>query len=143
MIKKIIISALLFVTAIGFSQKSPSSGNTKAGKGNIKMADNFYSCWTSSYEENDQKTNVLIYRPCKFKEWKASMFRHYVSFNKDGTCAYLQASPNDAHFEALGTWAYTKKGGDITILNEKKDMVFKFKLVKIEKDLMKITTEAR
>ena len=109
-------------------------------KANLKMAENFYGCWISSYEENDQKTNILNYRPCKFKEWKASMFRHYVDFKKDGTCTYLQASPTDAHFEAPGTWTYTKKGGDITVLNEKKELVFKFRLKKIEKDLMQITT---
>ena len=129
--KNIILTSILFLSISCFSQKQ---------KANLKLPDNFYGCWTSSYEENDQKTEILIYRPCKYKEFGASMFRHYIEFKKDGKCTYLQAAPNDAHFEAPGTWMYPKKGGLITVLNEKKELVFKFKIEHIEKNLMKITT---
>jgi hypothetical protein len=134
MIKNIIIATIFFVSANVFSQKQE----------NRKMPENFYGCWTSSYEENDQKKpELLIYRPCKYKEFKASMYRHTMVFEKSGKCTYLAFSPTDAHYEAVGTWVYAKKKDWITIVSDKNEVVFKFKIKKIGKDLMKIITPGR
>ena len=126
MIKNSIVFCLLLIAVNNSAQISKSI-----------MPDAFYNCWLASYEEDEPNTNIKIYRPCDYKEFKPSMFRQSITYEKNGVCKYLQLSPNDAHYFVEGKWIYNKKKKVVTIKDDKNKDVFKFKIKKLEKTLMK------
>jgi hypothetical protein len=98
--------------------------------------ENFFKCWKASYEENNEKTKTDIYRPCSYEKFKPRMFRLEVEFFKAGKCKYLQVGAADLHYYVEGKWTYNKKTKTITVSDDKDVITYKFKLKKINKELM-------
>lgn len=96
----------------------------------------FFKCWKASYEENNEKTKTDIYRPCSYEKFKPRMFRLEIEFFKTGKCKYLQVGAADLHYYVEGKWTYNKKTKTITVSDDKEVITYKFKLKKINKELM-------
>jgi hypothetical protein len=97
-----------------------------------------YKCWTDSREENEKGVLSKIYRPCDFKKFQSSWFRGRFEFKQNGECSWLHLAPNDAHYMIQGNWSYDK-GQQIIIIKDKSEkIIYKFKVISIATDLLKI-----
>ncbi|MCI5055193.1 MAG: hypothetical protein MRY83_03740 [Flavobacteriales bacterium] len=93
-------------------------------------------CWKHSYEE-DTGDGIKVYRPCDYKKWPASRFRHFIEFNENGTHKYLWLSPIDAHRAKEGKWSINKDLTELTLTDaEGKSQLIK--IIAFEEDLLKI-----
>ena len=136
-----LISALL-IFLISTTNNVRISGHFKdPNKGKRICIKNLYNCWTDSREEYEQGSSLRIYRPCEFKAFPLSRFRHRIEFKENGECSSLQLAPNDAHFMASANWTYDKATKMITAKDESGKIMFKAKLITLTKDLMKIERE--
>jgi hypothetical protein len=97
----------------------------------------FFKCWKASYEENNEKTKVEVYRPCSYEKFGPRMFRLEIEFFKTGTCKFLQVGATDMHYYVEGKWSYNNKTKVVTIIDDKDVMTYKFKLKKLNKEMMK------
>jgi len=97
----------------------------------------FFKCWKASYEENNEKTKVEVYRPCSYEKFGPRMFRLEIEFFKTGTCKFLQVGATDMHYYVEGKWSYNNKTKVVTIIDDKDVMTYKFKLKKLTKEMMK------
>ena len=97
----------------------------------------FFKCWKASYEENNEKTKVEVYRPCTYEKFGPRMFRLEIEFFKTGTCKFLQVGATDMHYYVEGKWSYNNKTKVVTIIDDKDVMTYKFKLKKLNKEMMK------
>ena len=112
-----------------------SKGFSQTGKAQLPA--DFYKCWASSFEEDDDAVAVTkTYRPCDYKDFKPSMFRFRMEFFKDGKCKWLQLAANDAHYFVDGVWKY--KGGLITVRDLKGEVKMKFKIKNLKYNRMNI-----
>jgi hypothetical protein len=101
------------------------------------LPNEFYTCWAASYEENKEESSEKIYRPC-LNEFKPSRFRQNISFDKNGTCKVLMVGEADAHYHVNCKWTYDKKKKTVSIGDEKNKVKMKFKIVQVNKDILKI-----
>lgn len=93
-------------------------------------------CWTDSYEEKTQDT--LIFRPCEYKKFPPSRFRFKMKLNADYTCSWYYLSPDDAHHMKEGTWNFDSDTRLLKIIDENAEKIKVYKLVKVEKDKLRI-----
>jgi len=101
------------------------------------MPEVFFKCWASSYEEDtDAVSRTKTYRPCDYKEFKPSMYRHKIEFFKTGKCKWLKLAANDAHYFVESTWTY--KRGSVIVRDDNKETVFKFKIKHLAQNRMTI-----
>jgi hypothetical protein len=97
----------------------------------------FFACWKASHEESNEKTKTDIYRSCSYSKFGPSMFRLEIEFFKDGKCKFLHVGPADDHYYVEGKWVYDGKTKIISVLDDKGNLTYKFKIKKVSKDLMK------
>jgi hypothetical protein len=97
-----------------------------------------YNCWVDSREENPAGAKNYIYRPCDFKEFAPSRYRHRIEFKPNGECSSLKLSPTDAHYMAAAKWTYDKDQKIVTVKDETDKVIFQFKIVSLTKDKMEI-----
>jgi hypothetical protein len=95
-----------------------------------------YNCWTDSREESGIETRKLIYRPCNYREFAPSRYRHRIEFKEKGEAVSLRLSPTDAHYMAPAKWSYDKEQKTVVVRDEANDTIFKFKIVELQKDLL-------
>lgn len=126
--KNIIIAIVLFISVncVATIKKTP-------------LPKEFFACWKASYEENDEKAKTEIYRPCT-NEFRPSMFRLSIEFFKDGKCKYLHAGPTDIHYFVDGKWTYNSRTKVVTVLDDKKKLAYKFKVIEANGDILKISS---
>jgi hypothetical protein len=123
--KKILSTLVVFFAAGMFAQKSSTVPSA------------LYRCWAASYEENKEDSKEKVYRPCE-NQFPPSRFRQTIHFDKNGTCKVLMVGETDIHYEADCKWSYDKKKRIVFISDDKSKVKMKFKLVKVEKDILKI-----
>jgi hypothetical protein len=102
------------------------------------LSETFYTCWAASYEEDDQKTNIKVYRQCDYKDFKPSFYRQRFIFKKDGTCQVLMLGETDAHYFLDCKWTYNKKKGLVTITDGKKKVDTRFVVMKSDAEVLKV-----
>lgn len=95
--------------------------------------DEFLKCWTYSYEESEG-TDVLLFRPCDFKEFPASRYRDRFTLYKTTEATYLQLGLADGHYTVPGTWNYNDETKLLTIKNSSGDTIYNYLVNKIESD---------
>jgi hypothetical protein len=93
------------------------------------------NCWTNSREET-KSLDTLIFRPCDYKEFPASMFREIFEFKPAGKCTYLYLAPNDQHHMVEGSWIYDEKKQTLIIKDRSGKVVYNFKVYSIKNDLL-------
>lgn len=98
----------------------------------------FFTCWKSAHEEKDEKAKTQIFRPCT-NEFRPSMFRLSIEFFADGKCKYLHAGATDAHYFVDGTWTYNKRKKIVTVFDDKKKIEYRFKVIEVKGDMLKIS----
>jgi len=128
MIKQIIITAILLITVntnIAVAKKAP-------------LPKEFFTCWKSAHEEKDEKAKTQVFRPCT-NEFRPSMFRLSIEFFADGKCKYLHAGATDAHYFVDGKWSYNKRKKIITVFDDKKKIEYRFKVIEVKGDILKIS----
>ena len=96
-----------------------------------------YKCWTYSREEATQ-SSPDIYRPCTYKIFPASRFRDRLEFETNGKCSYLYLDPVDRHHMVPGKWKYDKLKQSIIIFDSSGDIVYNFKLISIDENMLKL-----
>ena len=94
-------------------------------------------CWINSREESSQ-FSIYIFRPCDYKSFPLSRFRDRIQFEPDGECSYLYLAPNDAHHMVTGKWIYDKLKQNIEITDTYGHIAYKFKVISISKDMLKV-----
>lgn len=122
--KRIAWLLLLFINSGLFSQKN-------------NVSSSLYRCWAASYEENNEESKEKIYRPCE-KGFPPSRFRQTINFNQNGSCKVLMVGETDLHYQVECKWNYDKKKKIISIADDKKKVKMKFKLVKVDDQILKI-----
>lgn len=95
-------------------------------------------CWTHSREEDKANSEIMVYRPCDYKEFPPSRYRHKFELHKKGKCSLLDLAFNDAHSMANGTWTYDKKEQVIEIFDKDGESINKFHLIEFNKEEMKL-----
>jgi hypothetical protein len=93
--------------------------------------------WTHSYEE-DTSENYDIYRPSDYKIFPAGWFRQIFYFKDNNACDYLVLAPNDAHYMEEGIWELNEKTNTIKIMNMEYDILFRFKIIELSDNLLKL-----
>jgi len=126
--KNIVIICILFLSLSSFAQIN-------------KAPEALINCWSASYEEDKEKSDVKTYRICDYK-FPPARFRPTVKFNKDGTCQVLHLGATDMHTYVDCTWTYDKKKKRVTVVDKDKKPEMKFKIKKVEKDVLKIVQES-
>ncbi|MBA2610504.1 MAG: hypothetical protein H0U95_00940 [Bacteroidetes bacterium] len=123
MVKQIFISFLFFFSLICIGQQKT-----------LFPPAEFYSCWKSSHEENNEKAKTEVYRPCTYTKFPPSMFRLEIEFFITGKCKYLHVGPTDIHYYVDGKWGMNKKTRIITVFDDKGKLAYKYKLKTVKKD---------
>ncbi len=90
--------------------------------------------WTESREEG-----LGIYRPSDFKDFPISRFRQTYKFMDKEECEYMVLSPVDAHYLANGSWSFNERMRTLTIYNEYKIIIHKYKVEELSPNLLHIT----
>ncbi len=126
--KNIIFTAILFISI-----------NCVAGTKKTPLPKEFFTCWKAAYEENDEKAKTQVYRPCT-NQFGPSRFRLSIEFSSDGKCKYLHAGPTDNHYFVEGKWIYNARTKVVTVLNDKKKLAYKFKVVEAKGDILKVSS---
>lgn len=126
--KNFIIAAVLFITI-----------NCAANIKKTPLPKEFFTCWKAAYEENDEKAKTQVYRPCT-NEFGPSMFRLSIEFTSNGNCKYLHAGPTDNHYYVEGKWKYNSKTKVVTVLDDKKKLAYKFKVIETKSDILKVSS---
>ena len=108
------------------------------GQENNNSESDLIGCWTHSREENQNNSEVKVYRPCDYKEFPASRYRHGLVLKENGKCSWLYLAPNDAHHMVKGTWMYEGENRIIEIFNAKGESVNKYMLIELNEKIMKI-----
>jgi len=104
---------------------------------NISESD-LIGCWTHSREEDKANSEIMVYRPCDYKEFPASRYRHKFELKENGECSLLSLASNDAHSMAKGTWTYESKNQIIEIFDEQGESINKFSLIEFNEKTMKL-----
>lgn len=89
-------------------------------------------CWTHSHEEDDNSTKK-IFRPCDYKTFPISRFRHHIELKSDGQCEYLYLEPTDRHSMRKGTWKLSQDC-NLFIFDEDDKKHMQWKIGTLEKD---------
>jgi hypothetical protein len=97
-----------------------------------------YNCWTDSREETKEGDTTLIYRPCDFREFAPSRFRHRMELKANGEASSLKLAPTDAHYMVPAKWTYDKAQKIVTVKDESETVIMKFKVVSLAKDRLEI-----
>lgn len=93
----------------------------------------FYSCWKSAHEENNEKAKTNVFRPCTYT-FGPSMFRLEIEFFNNGSCKYLHVGATDIHYYVEGKWNYDKKKKMIIIKDDKGKVEYKYKIKEVNKE---------
>jgi hypothetical protein len=128
MLNKIFVFAL-----IAFANSCATQKNTSAT--DITL---LYNCWTDSREETKEGDTTFIYRPCDFKDFTPSRFRHRMELKQNGEGSSLILAPTDAHYTVPTKWAYDKDQKIVTVKDESGKVILKFKVVALAKDRLEI-----
>lgn len=96
--------------------------------------------WSHSYEESTSDS-IALYRPSNFKKFPGSMFRQVFDFRENDRCQYLVLSPDDGHYMEDGRWQFDETDRTVTLMNMVMDTVFRFRVVELHDDLLKIMEE--
>jgi hypothetical protein len=126
MIDKILLLALIALCNSCATQKTTSATDMKL----------LYNCWTDSREETKEGDTTLIYRPCDFKEFSPSRYRHRMELKANGEASSLVLAPTDAHYMVPAKWTSDKD--IVTVKDESGKTVLKFKIVALAKDRLEI-----
>ena len=128
MTSRILLLILSFSGTSCATQKAASGIDMKA----------IYNCWTDSREENPEGATSNIYRPCNYREFTPSRYRHRIEFKEGGKCTSLKLAPNDAHYMVEATWSYDKDQHLIIVKDEADKTILRFKVISLSKDRMEI-----
>lgn len=127
--EKLLMFTSLLIGLAGFSQKK-----------NAAVPAALLKCWSASYEENKEPSNEKIYRTCEHV-FPASRFRQSIIFDKNGTCKVLHLGEADAHYYVDCKYNYNKKNKTVNIGDADGKVKMKFRIVFVEKDMLKIIFE--
>jgi len=127
MIKHLIIAFVLFISV-----------SYQAQTKKVFPPKEFYACWKASYEENIEETKTQVFRSCTYTKFRPSMFRLEIEFFVAGKCKYLHVGASDIHYYVEGKWNYDKKTKVVTVVDEKEQPAFKFKIKEAKKDVLKV-----
>ncbi len=89
--------------------------------------------WLHSYEESYD-----IYRPSDYKDFPASWYRQSFIFEDNNICLYSVSAPNDAHYGEKGKWKLDTDSNILEIRNQKSEVLYRFKIIELKKDLLKM-----
>ncbi len=89
--------------------------------------------WLHSYEES-----YNIYRPNDYKDFSPSRYRQSFTFKDNNICSYSVCAPNDAHYDENGKWNLNTDSNILEIRNSKSKVLYKFKIIDLNKNLLKI-----
>lgn len=95
-------------------------------------------CWTHSFEENQGNPEWRIYRPCDYKEYSPSRYRHRLELMKNAQCTWLHLAANDAHYMVNGSWIYDEENQVLEIFNKSGKSVTKYRLIEVGDDFLKL-----
>ena len=128
---KMIKLFFFFYAFIFFGCNTVESQNT-----DTIVIDDLKKEWKHSREE--EIDSIQIYRPSDYKEFPISRYRQIYSFKDSGKCDYLVLAPNDAHYFEHGTWTYSEESRILIITDFSQQMIRKFKLIILTKELLKV-----
>lgn len=104
-----------------------------------KLPADFYNVkWLASNEEIDATKDYVPYRKEGSKEFPIARFRPTFTFGADGSCKWLKLEPNDLQNIVDGKFEFSKRKQTIKIFDNKGALVQTFKLVGLEKDVLKL-----
>ena len=127
--RKLII--LSIVIAIGISITSCKKDN------NTIQWSLLENSWTHSFEESIPG-QIEVYRPTNYKEFPILRFRQIFNFKHNNICDYLVLLPNDGQYFKNAFWDFDEKANIIKIYNENHAVLYKFEVIELGDNLMKI-----
>lgn len=95
-------------------------------------------CWKHSFEEEEDNLELLMYRPCDFKEYPLSRYRHEMELKGNGTASWLHLAENDAHSMRVGTWTYDRNTRVLQIFNLSGKSVSMFRVLEVGENILKL-----
>lgn len=93
--------------------------------------------WIESYEEKTSE-EIEIYRPGHYEDFPPSWYRQFFFFKNNNVCEYSVLAPNDGHYTASGSWAYTERTKIIKIFSSDSEILYEFQIVEVANDLLKL-----
>lgn len=124
---------LLFILLATFSLNALAQSKIK------KLPSDFYSVkWISSNEEMDATRDYMTYRKEGSREFPIARFRATYTFGTDGSCKWLKLEPNDLQNIVDGKFEFNRRKQTIKIFDEKGTLVQTFRVVGIDKDVLKL-----
>lgn len=91
-----------------------------------------------SYEEDPEGSEYKVYRPCDFKDFPLSRYRHKLELRENNECSWLRLVPNDAHFMVEGTWDFNENELEIVASEASGNAVLKFKIFGVNEKGLKL-----
>lgn len=71
------------------------------------------------------------------QKFEPSRFRQIFFFRSDHSCSYKVLAPNDAHYEAAGTWSYETTSQELTIFDDAHLPLFRYQLLECSESRLK------
>ena len=100
---------------------------------------NLFQRWRHSFEEEDVKDSVKIFRQGDYKKFPPARFRMEYEFSENGDCLWMSLHVSDRHTMQPGTWKFQPEGkGVITIYDSTGQIVEKFRIVELKQELLQI-----
>lgn len=97
-----------------------------------------FGCWIHSWEEDQGNAEGKTYRPCDFKEFPMSRYRHILNLSGDGKCSWLELASNDAHYMKDGIWEFNEKKQELRIMTLTGEQAMIFQVIEIGEDYLKL-----
>ncbi|PIE86174.1 MAG: hypothetical protein CSA05_01855 [Bacteroidia bacterium] len=89
--------------------------------------------WLHSYEES-----FNIYRPIDYQNFTGSRYRQFFTFKDNNICSYSVCAANDAHYGENGKWNLNTDNNILEIRNLKSEVLYKFRIIELDEDLLKV-----
>ena len=86
---------------------------------------------------------MSVYRPCNhesFPSRRAMRGRFKMNFSANGKCSYLTTGPTDTNLMKPGKWTLDSSNNEVEIFDLEMNLIRKFKIIRLEKDLLGIKT---
>ena len=127
--RKLII--LSIVIAAGISITSCKKDNNTIQRSLLENS------WTHSSEESIPG-QIEVYRPTNYKEFPLTRFRQIFNFKYNNLCDYLVLLPNDGQYFKNAFWDFDEKANIIKIYNENSEVLYKYEVIELRDNLLKI-----
>ena len=98
-------------------------------------AENLINCWSRSFEDEKEDAKTAAFRNCDY-EFPPRIYRPTVKLEANGKCQILHIGETDIRSFKEGKWKYHKRKRRVTVINQKNIVEMKFRIKRMEKDLL-------